>query len=53
MIEETVGLFNCLALYAALQAARDYPGWLAEKHNIRTDIVGMQEQGKRRYQPEG
>lgn len=53
MIEETVGLFNCLALYAALQAARDYPGWLAEKHNIRTAIVGMQEQGKQRYQPEG
>ena len=53
MIEETVGLFDCLALYAALQAARDYPGWLAEKHNIRTAIVGMQEQGKRRYQPEG
>lgn len=52
MIEETVGLFNCLALYAALQAARDYPGWLAEKHNIRTAIVGMQEQGKRRYHPE-
>ena len=53
MIEETVGLFDCLALYAALQAARDYPGWLAEKHSIRTAIVGMQEQGRRRYQAEG
>ncbi len=51
MIEETVGLFNCLALYAALQASRDYPGWLTEKHNLRQAIVGMQEQGKKRYEP--
>ena len=50
-IEETVGLYNCLALYAALQAARDYPGWLAEKHNLRKAIVGMQEKGKQRYAP--
>ena len=51
MIEEAVGLVNCLSFYAALQAARDYPGWLAEKHTIREAIVGMQEQGKRRYEP--
>jgi hypothetical protein len=50
-IEETVGLVNCLSFYAALQAARNYPGWLAEKHTIRKAIVGMQEQGRQRYEP--
>ncbi len=51
-IEETVGLDNCLALYAALQSARDYPRWRAEKQNIRKWIVAMQEQGKQRFAPQ-
>ncbi len=51
LIEETVGQEHCLALYAALLAAEDYPGWLAEKRHIRRAIVGMQEQGKRRLEP--
>lgn len=50
-IEQTIGLDSCLALYAALQAARDYPRWLAEKHNIRKIIVAMEEQGKGRFAP--
>jgi len=52
LIAATVGLDNCLAFYAALQRARDYPAWLTEKHTLRQVIVAMQEQGKQRFQPE-
>jgi len=49
LIEATVGLDNCLAFYAGLLRARDYPSWLAEKQALRRAVVAMQEQGKQRY----
>jgi hypothetical protein len=48
-IEPLVGMDNCLAFYAALLRARNYPAWLAEKQAIRQAIVAMQEQGGRRF----
>ncbi|MGE4560812.1 MAG: hypothetical protein AB7E77_11465 [Desulfobulbus sp.] len=49
-IEETVGLENCLMLYAALQAAREYEGWKEMRANMRRAIVAMQDQGKQRFE---
>ena len=49
-VEQTVGLENCLMLYAALQAARDYAGWKEMRTNMRQAIVAMQEQGKQRLE---
>ncbi len=50
-IESLIGMDNCLAFYAALLRARNYPAWLAEKKAIRQTIVAMQEQGGRRFNP--
>jgi hypothetical protein len=47
-LEQTVGLENCLMLYAAFQAARDYDGWKEMRFHIRRAVVAMQEQGKQR-----
>ncbi len=49
-LETLVGLDNCLAFYAALQRARDYPGWLTEKHALRRAIVTMQVHGSKRFE---
>lgn len=50
-IESLIGMDNCLAFYAALLRARNYPAWLAEKQAIRQAIVAMQEHGGRRFTP--
>lgn len=50
-IESLIGMDNCLAFYAALLRAKNYPAWLAEKQAIRQAVVAMQEQGGRRFTP--
>ncbi|MCL1980820.1 MAG: hypothetical protein FWG62_07080 [Proteobacteria bacterium] len=49
LIQEAVGLDNCLAFYGTLLRARDYPAWRAEKHTLRRFIVAMQEKGKEKF----
>lgn len=49
LIEKTVGLENCLPLYASLQCSRDYGEWRVQKQNLRRAIVAMQEQGKQQF----
>jgi hypothetical protein len=51
VIEEMIGLDNCLAFYEALQRAPDYPAWLEQRQAIRKAIYAMQEQGKKRFEP--
>ena len=48
-INETVGLENCLMLYASLQAARDYEGWKHMRGEMRRAVVAMQDFGKIRF----
>ncbi len=50
-LEQLIGLENALALYAALQQARDYAGWQEQKRNIRRAIVAMEEHGKGLFAP--
>lgn len=45
-IEAMIGLDNVLAFAATLQQATDYGQWQAQKKNVRTVIVAMQEHGK-------
>ncbi|ADW17829.1 hypothetical protein Despr_1677 [Desulfobulbus propionicus DSM 2032] len=52
-IEATLGLENCLALYACLHRAREYKSWLEERRNLRAAIVAMEGRGKQRFQEEG
>ncbi len=48
-LDETVGLENCLMLYASLQVARDYASWKEMRPQMRQAIVAMQDQGKIRF----